>query len=85
MRQAVEGQVLECFAPPFVVVNREGNIAYYSARTGKYLEAAVGTPSRQIMATARKGLRLDLRTALREAPTLAVGYMGHARKPGRRS
>jgi two-component system CheB/CheR fusion protein len=67
LRQAVEGQVLERFAPPFVVVNREGDIAYYSARTGKYLEAAAGTPTRQILTLARKGLRLDLRTALREA------------------
>jgi two-component system CheB/CheR fusion protein len=49
------------------VVNREGEIAYYSTRTGKYLEAAAGMPTRQILTTARKGLRLDLRTALREA------------------
>jgi two-component system CheB/CheR fusion protein len=67
LRQAIEGQVLERFAPPFVVVNREGDIAYYSARTGKYLEAASGAPTRQILTMARKGLRLDLRTALREA------------------
>jgi len=67
LRQAIEGQVLERFAPAFVVVNREGEIAYYSARTGRYLEAAAGVPSRQVMAAARKGLRLDLRTALREA------------------
>ena len=67
LRQAVEGQVLERFAPPFVVVNREGDVAYYSARTGKYLEAAAGAPTRQILTMARKGLRLDLRTALREA------------------
>ncbi|HYH44381.1 MAG TPA: PAS domain-containing protein, partial [Thermoanaerobaculia bacterium] len=67
LRQTVESQVLERFAPPFVVVNREGDIAYYSARTGKYLEAAAGAPSRQILTLARKGLRLDLRTALREA------------------
>ena len=67
LRQAVEAQVLERFAPPFVLVNREGDIAYYSARTGKYLEAAAGMPTRQVLTMARKGLRLDLRTALREA------------------
>jgi two-component system CheB/CheR fusion protein len=66
-RQAVESQVLEQFAPPHVVVNREGDIVFYSPRTGKYLEAAPGVPTRQILATARKGLRLDLRTVLREA------------------
>ena len=67
LRQAVEAQVLERFAPPFVVVSRDGEVAYYSARTGKYLEAAAGAPTRQILTMARKGLRLDLRTALREA------------------
>ncbi|WP_372620410.1 chemotaxis protein CheB [Falsiroseomonas sp.] len=67
LRQAVEAQVLDRFSPPFVVVNRDGDVAYYSARTGKYLEPAPGMPSRQILTMARKGLRLDLRTALREA------------------
>jgi two-component system CheB/CheR fusion protein len=67
LRQAVESQVLEQFAPPHVVVNREGDIVYYSGRTGKYLEAAHGVPTQQILAVARKGLRLDLRTLLREA------------------
>ncbi|RYE35943.1 MAG: protein-glutamate O-methyltransferase CheR, partial [Hyphomicrobiales bacterium] len=37
LRQIVESQVLERFAPPFVVVNRDGDVAYFSARTGKYL------------------------------------------------
>jgi two-component system, chemotaxis family, CheB/CheR fusion protein len=40
---------------------------HYSARTGKYLEAAPGAPSRQIIVLARKGLRLELRAVLREA------------------
>jgi two-component system, chemotaxis family, CheB/CheR fusion protein len=67
LRQSVEAQVLEQFAPPFVVVDGEGDIVFYSARTGKYLEAAAGIPTRQLLAVARKGLRLDLRTSLREA------------------
>ncbi|RYJ01289.1 MAG: chemotaxis protein CheR, partial [Acetobacteraceae bacterium] len=66
-RQAVETQVLERFSPPFVVVTRDGDIVYFSGRTGKYLEAAPGAPSRQVLAMARKGLRLDLRGALQEA------------------
>ncbi|MBP8322503.1 PAS domain-containing protein, partial [Pseudomonas aeruginosa] len=40
---------------------------YYSGRTGKYLEAAAGAPTRQILTLARKGLRLDLRTLLHAA------------------
>ena len=67
LRQAVQNQVLEQFAPQYVVVNRDGEIVFYSGRTGKYLEAAAGMPTRQILATARKGLRLDLRTTLDEA------------------
>lgn len=67
LRQAVESQVLDQFAPPYVLVNRDGEIVFYSGRTGKYLEAAAGTPTRQVMAIARRGLRLDLRTVLREA------------------
>lgn len=66
LRQAVEGQVLERFAPAHVVVNRDGDIVHYSPRTGKYLEPMAGVPSRQILTLARRGLRLDLRTVLRE-------------------
>ncbi len=67
LRQSVEAHVLERIAPPHVVVNADGEAVYYSARTGKYLEAAAGTPSRAILSMARRGLRLELRSALREA------------------
>lgn len=67
LRQSVEAHVLEHFAPPHVVVNAEGDIVFYSARTGKYLEPSKGAPSRQLLTMGRKGLRLDLRSALREA------------------
>jgi two-component system, chemotaxis family, CheB/CheR fusion protein len=50
-----------------VVVDHEGDIVHYSPRTGKYLEPASGLPSRQLLAMARRGLRLDLRAAFREA------------------
>jgi two-component system CheB/CheR fusion protein len=67
LRHIVENRVLERFAPAHVVVNREGDILHYSARTGRYLEPAPGLPNRQLIAMARRGLRLDLRNALREA------------------
>ena len=67
LRQAVDEQVLERFAPAHVVVNRDGDVVYYSSKTGKYLETPAGAPTRQLLALARKGLRLDLRTAFREA------------------
>ena len=67
LRQAAENQVLERYAPPHVLVNADGDVVHYSARTGKYLEAPTGMPTRQIATIARKGLRLDLRTLFREA------------------
>jgi two-component system CheB/CheR fusion protein len=67
LRQAVDEHVLERFSPPHVVVNHDGDMVYYSTRTGKYLEAPAGAPTRQLLTMARKGLRLDLRTLFREA------------------
>lgn len=67
LRHAVDEQVLERFAPPHVVINHDGDVVYFSARTGKYLETPAGAPTRQLLTMARRGLRLDLRAALREA------------------
>ena len=67
LRQRVDEHVLERFAPAHVVVNRDGDVVYYSVKTGKYLEPPAGIPTRQLLTLARKGLRLDLRTAFREA------------------
>ncbi|WP_146188296.1 CheR family methyltransferase [Methylosinus sporium] len=67
LRRAVETRIAEGFGPSHVVVNEDGDIIHFSTRTGKYLEAAPGAPDRQIFAMARKGLRLDLRSVLREA------------------
>jgi two-component system, chemotaxis family, CheB/CheR fusion protein len=67
LRQAVDEQVLGRFSPPHVVVNQDGDVVFYSSRTGKYLEAPGGAPTRQLLTMARKGLRLDLRALFREA------------------
>jgi len=67
LRQSVETRVLERYAPAHVVVTRDGDVINYSAGTGKYLEAPPGRPSRALMAMARRGLRLPLRSALHEA------------------
>ncbi|MWP40124.1 PAS domain-containing protein [Rhodobacter sphaeroides] len=71
LRQRVESQVLDHHAPPHVVITRQGDIVFYSARTGQYLEAPRGAPSRQLMELVRRELRLDLRAALRQ--TLETG------------
>jgi two-component system CheB/CheR fusion protein len=67
LRQTAEARIADRFGPPHVVVNEEGDIVHYSTRTGKYLEAAYGAPTRQLLMSARKDLRLDLRAALRAA------------------
>src|SRR5215472_9167537 len=67
LRQSIEARVLERYAPAHVVVTREADVINYSTGTGKYLEAPPGRPSRALMAMARKGLRLPLRSALHEA------------------
>jgi two-component system CheB/CheR fusion protein len=56
LRRSVETCVIERYAPAHVVEH-----------TGKYLEPAVGQPSRALLGMARKGLRLELRAALQEA------------------
>jgi two-component system CheB/CheR fusion protein len=60
-------RVLDGFAPPFVVVNGEGQVLQFSARTRQYLEQGAGTPTRDVLAMARHGLRPELRAALRQA------------------
>jgi two-component system CheB/CheR fusion protein len=67
--QAANDRILERYAPPFVVVNAEGTVLHFSSRTGKYLEPAPGLPSRDLVAMARRGLRIEMRAALREALT----------------
>lgn len=67
LRQTVESYVLERHAPPHVVVSADGDVVFYSARTGKYFEAPAGAPNRQLLPMARKGMRLELRGALQEA------------------
>jgi two-component system CheB/CheR fusion protein len=67
LQHVAENRVIEHFAPAHVIVTRDGEIVHFSTRTGKYLENAPGAPSRSVVAMARRGLRLDLRTALTEA------------------
>ncbi|MBR0753843.1 PAS domain-containing protein [Bradyrhizobium jicamae] len=67
LRQMIDEHVLERFSPAHVVANRDGDVVYYSNKTGKYLEPPAGVPTRQLLTLARRDLRLDLRTAFREA------------------
>jgi two-component system CheB/CheR fusion protein len=67
--RAFESVLIENFAPACVVVTEQGDIVYFSPRTGRYLEPPAGVPTLNVLDMARKGLRLDLRTALHKAVT----------------
>ena len=67
-----ETVLLDNYAPACVVVNESGDIVYFSPRTGRYLEAPPGTPTVNVIDMARKGLRLDVRTALHKAVSSRV-------------
>ncbi len=67
LTRKVERVLVEHFTPTCVVVSESGDVVYFSGRTGRYLEPAVGAPSANIHHMARRGLRLDLRTALHQA------------------
>jgi two-component system CheB/CheR fusion protein len=62
-----EHQLLERYAPAYVVINQEGEVLYASARTGRYLELPPGAPTTNLFGMARRGLRLDLRAAVHKA------------------
>lgn len=59
--------VSDRYSPAYVIVNDRWEVLHSSARTGKYLEAPVGPPSRDLFAWARREIRFDLRDALRKA------------------
>ncbi len=67
LKAAAERQLLDRFAPAYVVVNSDGDVLQSSGRTGKYLELPPGTPETNIFSMARPGLRLELRAALHRA------------------
>ncbi|HSG23374.1 MAG TPA: chemotaxis protein CheB, partial [Azonexus sp.] len=55
------------YAPAAVLVNADGDILYFSGRTGKYLEPAAGKVNMNIHAMAREGLSEALTGVIRNA------------------
>jgi chemotaxis methyl-accepting protein methylase len=53
----VEDVIAQQFTPAAVLVNADGDILYFSGRTGKYLEPAAGKVNVNLHAMAREGLR----------------------------
>lgn len=66
-RSFVEQLLLQHYCPPAVLTNDKGDIIYISARTGKYLEPAVGKANLNVFAMAREGLRFPLGNAFQKA------------------
>jgi len=66
-QELAERQILKRYAPPYVVINAEGDVLHASGGTGKYLELPAGAPNNNVFSMARPGLRIDLRVAVRNA------------------
>jgi two-component system CheB/CheR fusion protein len=65
-------RIRDRFSPAFAVVTADGDAVHFSPRTGKYLEIPSGPPTSNLIAQARAGLRLELRTALRKAADMGA-------------
>jgi two-component system CheB/CheR fusion protein len=65
--QSAEQVLLANLAPPSVLINERGDIAYFHGRTGRFLEPPSGEPITNVFSMLRKGLRLELPAALRQA------------------
>jgi two-component system CheB/CheR fusion protein len=63
----VHQRVLEFYAPPSVIVDREGNIVHLSEHVGRYLRMPGGEPTRNLVAAADPALRAELRSTLFQA------------------
>ena len=66
---AADQLLLQVHAPPAVVVNKDGDIAYITGHTGKYLEPAAGKANLNFHAMVREGLRAPIAGALDQALT----------------
>jgi len=54
IRQRAEHQVMERHSPAHVVIRSEGDIVYYSSRTGRYFDTPRGAPNRQLFEIVRR-------------------------------
>lgn len=63
----VEKVLLEQYAPAAVLVTQQGDVLYFSGKTGKYLEPAIGKPNLSLFAMARTGLDQALNEAFHRA------------------
>jgi len=81
----VQQALLESFAPASVLVNLKHHGVYYFGPTDLYLKMPAGAPSQDILASAREGLRLAIRTAMEQASEGAerpVSVAGRVKRNG---
>ncbi len=64
LQATAERELLDRYAPAYVIIDAEGEMLHVSAKTGKYLEPPAGAPNSNIYNMSRRGLRLDLRAAV---------------------
>ena len=57
---AAQRALLDCYGPPAVVVNSEGDVVYVSGHIGKYLEPPSGKVNQNVFAMARRGCARSL-------------------------
>ncbi|HKY03645.1 MAG TPA: CheR family methyltransferase, partial [Blastocatellia bacterium] len=57
-------QMLEYYAPPSVIINREHDIVHLSESAGRFLRFTGGEPSRNFIKAVHPDLRLEVRAAL---------------------
>jgi two-component system CheB/CheR fusion protein len=65
--RAIVSSLLEHHAPPAFVVNEQGDIAFYSGRTGRFIEPPTGTPSNNLFDILSRGLRPEVHALLHRA------------------
>ncbi|TAM99243.1 MAG: PAS domain S-box protein, partial [Rhodanobacteraceae bacterium] len=63
----VHQRVLEYYAPPSVIVDRDSNILHLSEHAGRYLRFGGGEPTRNLVSVVHPALRAELRSALFQA------------------
>lgn len=62
--------LLDNYAPPSVIIDKNNNALYFSGNTGQYLEPPSGDANLNILEMAKKGLKSDLETAIRNARSI---------------
>ncbi|MFL5730365.1 MAG: CheR family methyltransferase [Cytophagaceae bacterium] len=66
MLEAIQKSLLNSYAPPSVIINKNGDIIYVNGHTGRYLELPIGQITLNIFSMAREGLKFEIDSALKE-------------------